>query len=189
MKASLKVKFPSIGLRIVKSAIAVFLCFLVGMVRQGNGMVFYSQLAALWCMQTYKKNTRQMAIQRTIGTIIGAIYGLIVILFNKYNASLFEMSDVLYALLISIMIALVIYTTVVINKKQASYFSCVVFLSIVINHLGDQNPYLFVWNRFLDTMIGIAIGIGVNSFHIRKQLDKETLFISGLDDKIGRAHV
>lgn len=32
-----------------------------------------------------------------------------------------------------------------------------VFLSIVVNHISDSNPYLFVWNRFLDIMIGDVV--------------------------------
>ena len=59
-------------------------------------------------------------------------------------------------------LVVIIYTTVLVNKKQASYFSCVVFLSIAVNHIGDMHPYLFVWNRFLDTAIGILVGVGVN---------------------------
>ena len=66
------------------------------------------------------------------------------------------------SVIISGMIVLVIYTSVFIKKKKASYFSCVVFLSIVVNHIGDLNPYLFACNRFLDTVIGIAIGVLVN---------------------------
>ena len=63
-----------------------------------------------------------------------------------------------YAVL-SGMIIPIIYTTLLINKKNASYFSCVVYLSIVVNHLGDENPYSFVFNRSLDTMIGIVLGL------------------------------
>ena len=88
------------------------------------------------------------------------------------------------ALAISGLIVLVLYTTVVLQKKQASYFSCVVFLSIAVNHVGDANPYLFVWNRFLDTMIGIAVGIGVNQFSLPVDRRKDILFISGLDDTL-----
>lgn len=61
--------------------------------------------------------------------------------------------------MISVMIVVVLYTTVVMKKKQASYFSCVLFLSIVVNYITDVNPYLFVWDRFLDTLIGILIGV------------------------------
>ena len=41
------------------------------------------------------------------------------------------------ALLVSVMIVIVLYTIVLIKRKQASYFSCVVFLSIVVNHAGS----------------------------------------------------
>lgn len=71
---------PGLGMRIGKSAIAVFVCYLIDLCRGGQGMVFYSQLAALWCIQVYRSNTRQNAIQRSIGTIVGALYGLLYLL-------------------------------------------------------------------------------------------------------------
>lgn len=184
MSREKKRKFPGIGLRIIKSAIAVALCYLVSFLRGNNGIVFYSQLAALWCMQVYVVNTRNNAIQRTIGTIIGALYGLLFLLVKQQVFIPGPMEELIDALAISLMLIAVLYTTVLIKKKQASYFSCVVFLSIVVNHMTDANPYLFVWNRFLDTMIGIAIGIGVNCFSLPKEKQKDILFISGLDDTL-----
>lgn len=173
-------KIPGIGMRIIKSATAVSLCVVVNMLRGADGMVFYSMLAALWCVQMYRNNTISNAIQRTIGTIVGAIYGLLYILvYPEKNA--INQEILLETLCIFVGIVLVIYTTVLINKKQASYFSCVVFLSIVVNHIGDANPYFFVWNRFMDTMIGILIGICVNSVRICINPDKDTLFVSGVD--------
>lgn len=184
MSREKKRKFPGIGLRIIKSAIAVALCYLVSFLRGNSGIVFYSQLAALWCMQVYVVNTRNNAIQRTIGTIIGALYGLLFLLVKQQVFIPGPMEELIDALAISLMLIAVLYTTVLIKKKQASYFSCVVFLSIVVNHMTDANPYLFVWNRFLDTMIGIAIGIGVNCFSLPKEKQKDILFISGLDDTL-----
>ena len=34
--------------------------------------------------------------------------------------------------------------SIISNLNRASYFSCVVFLSIVVNYISDSNPYLFV---------------------------------------------
>ena len=184
MNREKKRKFPGIGLQIIKSAIAVALCYLVSFLRGNSGIVFYSQLAALWCMQVYVVNTRNNAIQRTIGTIIGALYGLLFLLVKQQVFIPDPVEKLIDALAISLMLIAVLYTTVLIKKKQASYFSCVVFLSIVVNHMTDANPYLFVWNRFLDTMIGIAIGIGVNCFSLPKEKQKDILFISGLDDTL-----
>ena len=175
---------PPIGLRIVKSAVAIGICYLVSFFRGNRGIVFYSQLAALWCMQEYISNSRKNAMQRFIGTVIGALYGLVFLLIERSFGMEGRWKELYTALLVSVMIVIVLYTTVLIKKKQASYFSCVVLLSIVVNHAGDLNPYLFVWNRFLDTVIGIVIGIGVNSFSLPKDKKKDILFISGLDDTL-----
>lgn len=184
MKKILKIALPPIGMRIIKSAAAIAICYLVSFVRGNSGIVFYSQLAALWCIQVYISNSRKNAVQRFIGTIIGAVYGLIFLLLEeKMNFSVGK-NQAVNVLVISCMIIVVLYTTVLIKKKQASYFSCVVFLSIVVNHVSDSNPYLFVWNRFLDTVIGIIIGIGVNSFSLPRSRQRDILFISGLDDTL-----
>lgn len=188
---------PRIGMRIIKSGIAIFICFLIDIFRNGSGIVFYSQLAALWCIRDYVSETKRFAIQRTVGTVIGAIYGLLVLVINKcfleaaqQNSFFFSVfpreirNAVCHGLFISIVIILVLYTTVVFGQKQASYFSCVVFLSIVINHVSDLNPYLFVWNRFLDTMIGIAVGMCVNCFTLHRTKNRDILFLSGLDDTL-----
>lgn len=179
-----KIQIPGIGMRIIKSAVAILICYIVNILRGGHGMVFYSQLAALWCVQMYRSNTKNNAIQRTIGTVIGACYGLVYLLIYPNMIHLFRNVEWVEALVISIAIALVLYTTVVLKKQQSSYFSCVVFLSIVVNHVSDGNPYLFVWNRFLDTMIGIVVGITVNDIRLCLYPDRDTLFISGLDDTL-----
>lgn len=179
-----KFRLPPIGLRIIKSAAAVFMCYIVDLLRAGNGIVFYSQLSALWCMQDYTVETRQNAIQRTIGTIIGAIYGLIVLIIFDRLPIAEDIVPVVKAVIIALFIVPIIYTTVVLNKKNASYFSCVVFLSIVVNHANDIDPYIFVINRVLDTMIGIVVGVSFNLFRFRRNKNLDTLFISGLDDTL-----
>lgn len=187
MKNGKKMSLPPIGLRIVKSAVGVFLCFIIQMLRGGGGIVFYSQLAVLWCMQDYVSETKANAKQRTIGTICGAVYGLVVLVLMRRIGHLGIPNlqfDLMNAGIISLFIVIIIYTTVVMNRRQASYFSCVVFLSIVINHSLDVNPYLFVWNRFLDTMIGIVLGVMVNSFRLPRKYRRNILFVSGLDDTL-----
>lgn len=180
-----KYTLPPIGMRIVKSAIGVFLCYIVNLLRGGMGIVFYSQLAVLWCIQDYVSETKSRAKQRAIGTMIGAIWGLIIILLRAtINKYIYQMSDIIYGIIISLSIVLVLYSTVVLKKKQASYFSCVVFLSIVVSHITDDNPYIFVFNRFLDTMIGILIGVFVNCFELPREKHKDILFLSGLDDTL-----
>lgn len=176
-----KIQFPGIGMRIIKSSAAILVCYLVNMLRGEQGMVFYSQLAALWCIQMYRSNTKQNALQRTIGTVVGALYGLVYLLMAPLFINNPNIGSLISAIVISVMIILVLYTTVVLQKQQSAYFSCVVFLSIVVNHVQDINPYRFVMNRFLDTMIGIAVGLVINDIRLCFHPDRKTLFISGLD--------
>ena len=174
-----RVHIPHIGLRIIKSALGVLICFAIYFLRGKQGTPFYSALAVLWCIQNQTKNTVGNAIQRTIGTFIGAVYGLVYILV-KQNILYFG-DGFLHYCIISLALIPIIYTTVVIKQKKASYFSCVVFLSIVVNHLMDENPYVFVANRSLDTLIGIFVGLILNSVHFHGKLDKDTLFVVNMD--------
>lgn len=177
-----KISFPSIGNRILKSAAGVFLCACVYLLRGRSGMPFYSMLAVLWCIQPYRESTLKMALQRTVGTLIGALYGLITIILEIYIVPVYD-TPIGY-LLIAVMIIPVIYTTVLLDKRNASYFSCVVFLSVTVIHMGDSNPFLFVFNRTLDTFIGIAAGIAVNSARLPRKRVRKILFAAELDDML-----
>lgn len=172
-------RLPHIGMRIIKSAIGVMICFAIYFLRGKEGTPFYSALAVLWCIQSQSKNTVQNALQRTVGTGIGALYGLIYILIKEQIKGIGD--SFLHYFIISMVLIPIIYTTVVLKQKKASYFSCVVFLSIVVNHLMDENPYIFVANRSLDTLIGIFVGLILNSIYIHGRIDRETLFIADLD--------
>lgn len=167
-----------IGKRIIKSAISVGICFLVYVLRGYQGIPFYTALASLQCIQPYTKNTKKIAIQRTTGTFIGALFGLLLILIQSF----YSYPYIIYCILISLGVVCSIKTAVLLNKKNAAYFSSVVFLSITMVHIGDDNPYIFVLNRITDTLIGVAIGMIINSFHLPVKKNIDTLFVTGLDD-------
>lgn len=180
MKAGFRL--PPVGSRIIKSAVGVLLCWGVYLLRGRTGIPFYSMLAALWCIQPYVAKTRSMALQRTIGTFIGAAFGLITIVLEIYAFNIYDQP--LGFLVVALMIIPVIYTTVLIKRPNASYFSCVVFLSITVIHMTDENPFMFVLNRVLDTFIGIAVGMLVNSARLPRRRITDTLFTAELDDML-----
>ena len=121
-----------------------------------------------------------------MGTFTGAAFGLIVILLDTKLLHLEE--NLVHYLLISLFIIPLIYITVLLNKKNTSYFSCVVYLSIVVNHLGDTNPYLFVFNRVCDTMIGILLALVMNLARLPRKKRTDVLFVSGLDEALLNLH-
>lgn len=173
---------PPVGNRIIKSAVGVLLCWCVYLLRGRSGIPFYSMLAALWCIQPYITKTMSMALQRTIGTFIGAVFGLFTIVLEIYAFNIYDQP--LGFLVVALMIIPVIYTTVLIKRPNASYFSCVVYLSITVIHMTDENPFMFVLNRVLDTFIGIAVGMIVNSARLPRRRITDTLFTAELDDML-----
>lgn len=186
-----KFKFPPIGQRIVRSTIAVALCFVIYYLRGKQGIPFYTALAVLQCIQPYTTSTKKMAKNRTTGTLVGAFWGFIVIMislaFHGGMGHTLEESFLRY-MLISLFTGVVLYSTVVLDVKQSSYFSCVVFLSITVMHMGDESPLLFVFNRVLDTEIGILLAMMINSIHLPRTKNNDILFVSGIDDTILDSH-
>lgn len=176
---------PPVGARILKSTAGVVICYIIYILRGNQGTPFYSMLAVLWCMQPYSSRTLTMALQRTIGTLIGVTYGLITLLLEIYVLRIYN-SPAGY-IFTSLMIIPVLYTTVIMKKKNASYFSCVVFLSIAVIHISDANPFIFVANRFFETFSGIAIGVILNSASTIRKKDRETLFTAEFDDLLNKA--
>lgn len=180
----IKIKKPklTIGYRIIKSSISVVLCFLVYVLRGYQGIPFYTALAALQCMQPYRDSTKNIAIIRISGTFIGAFYGLITIAIQYQLLLPNQINEWAYYLLVAFCVIFVLKTAVYFNKKPAAYFSCVVYLCITMVHIGDQDPYMFVFHRVLDTLIGVLIGISVNAFSLPRDKKKDVLLVTGFDD-------
>ena len=154
---------PPIGKRILKSAAAVFFCLLLDQLRQGAGIVFYSCIAAVLCMQQDVSSSVRIGRNRVIGTLIGGVFGMLVLVGERWSSLDHWL---LHALIVSAVIIGIIYLTVLLHQTSASYISCVVFLSVVISHGHDADPFLFAMNRVLDTLIGIAVAYAVNAVHI-----------------------
>jgi hydroxymethylpyrimidine pyrophosphatase-like HAD family hydrolase len=172
---------PLPGQRIMKSVFAVFLCFVVYYLRGKQGIPFYSAIAVLQCMQPYRSNTAKVAWNRVQGTLIGAFWGTIAMLLELQIP---PQQDMLIYIVVSVFVGVVLYSAVLLDCKQSAYFSCVVFLSITVNHVTDANPYLFIFNRVLDTLIGVGLGYLVNMFHLPHTKQDDILFVSGIDDTI-----
>lgn len=161
-----KVKF--IGMRVLKTVLAVYICFSLELVKEG--VAFYSSIAAILCMQQDSKNSLETAKSRMIGTLLGGVFGFLAITTVDFlNIEIF--SNIHY-LILSLFLIPVIYSNVHVKSSASSYISCVVFLSITVNHGGDIAPMNFAINRVVDTLIGIIVSLGVNVLVNKKSFNK-----------------
>ena len=171
---------PKIGMRMVKSALAVFICFIIDYLR-GEGLPIFSSIAAILCMQKDTKNSLIVAVPRIAGTIFGGLYGLLVLylLKNPFETGI----PLLQYLIIAASMIPLMYFTVLIREPSTTYISCVVFLSVIVPQGTDLVPYVFAFHRILDTTIGIVVSLIVNVLIARPKQDQ---YLEILSDKLHR---
>lgn len=161
-----QLQLPIPGQRIIRSVIAVWLCFAVYFLRGRNGIPFFSAIAVLQCIQPYTKDIGKIARQKTIGTLFGSLWGLALLLQEGMFMKGGIPDEWPHYLLVGLFTGIVLYYTVLLRIRDVSYFSAVVFLSVAVNHSADESPYIYCLNRTLDTMTGIVIGELVNRFQL-----------------------
>ncbi|WP_326909329.1 FUSC family protein [Sedimentibacter sp. MB31-C6] len=149
---------PKIGMRNIKTTIAVFFCLLLfEIINRENS--FYACIAAVICMQNTVDNSMQKSISRIIGTAIGGFVAIIVLIFLET----YIIEDA-YFLFIPIGIIVLIEICVAINKKDAVSICCVVYLSILITKRQEGGYLIYTIDRIIDTSIGIFIALIVNKY-------------------------
>lgn len=147
-----------IGLRTIKTVLTVFICAMFGFWR--GQMAFFSMTAGVLCMQNTAGKTLETAFNQLLGTIIGALFGLLVL----YLEQLTTMRNLMpvYYLLCSLMLIPIILVTLVIKKPSISALACVVFLGIAVYQLDNSAPWMYALNRTLDSFIGIVAALIIN---------------------------
>jgi uncharacterized membrane protein YgaE (UPF0421/DUF939 family) len=140
-----------IGMRNIKTAIAVLICILISKLFKME-YPFFVVIAAIVSMQNSVTGSYKVGRQRMLGTFIGALIGLICASIDPGNA-----------IIASLGIILVIYFCNKLQWQQSTSIACVVFIAIMLN-IGSKNPLLYSFNRLLDTFIGINVALIVNHF-------------------------
>ena len=169
--------FPRVGMRMIKTALAVAICFMIYFLRGEEGVPIFSTIAALICMQPYMENTVESSVNRIIGTLLGAAFALVVLWGIRYIP--WEYRFFRY-LIISFAIIPVMYITVLMKKTGAAALAGIVLLSVCLSN-GGQPPIIDAWNRSVETIVGILVSMVVNGLHLPRRKEKDFLFVTGFD--------
>ena len=176
---------PPIGQRIIKTSIAVFICLLIYALRgyEGQDMRAESAIAAIICMQQYVSSSRQSALNRIAGSLIGVVWGLL-LLFLLYRFPILGENRVVLFLLMAAGVMLSLYTSVLVHKTESSALSAIIFLWLVICYPDVESPVILTANRILDLLIGILTAIAVNAFHLPRTKNPQYVFFVRSKDLI-----
>ena len=176
---------PLIGQRIIKTSVAVFICLLIYALRgyEGQDMRAESAIAAIICMQPYISSSREYALNRIAGSLIGAGWGLLFLILLYHFPVLGENRIILF-LLMAAGVMLSLYTSVVVRKTDSSALAAIIFLWLVICYPDIDSPLLLTFNRLLDMLIGILAAIAVNAFHLPRVKNPHYVFFVRTKDLI-----
>ncbi len=154
----IQLKLP--GLRIIKTAIAVFCCFIIAILRGHTDSVFYSVIAAIICLRSDMKTALSSGLSRMLGTFIGGFVGLLW-LYAELGRWL-SIYPVANYFCMSLVVVFLIWLISTIRQPNSATITVVVFFSIVLNHGNDINPLLFAYNRVVETIIGVVLAVVLN---------------------------
>ncbi len=157
-----------IGMRTVKTVVAVGICLLVFQFLMPKSSIngIQAALAATICMKSSLQNTLRTGLDRAAGTVVGSVMGVLFLL----------LSGVLPAVLISAIgilgVLIIIYLCNVFRLQASVTISIVVFLIILIGE-RDIPPVFYGLARLGETVFGIFIAYMVNRFLDMRYLKKK----------------
>ena len=155
-------RLPHLGQRIVKTTVAVFLCLLFYYLRgyRGQGMPTEAAITVIICMQPYVRETGKYALNRFVGTLIGAFWGLFLLLLLNDFPTLGEKVLILYAMMAA-GVLLSLYSAVTLRVSDAAGQAAIVFLCVVIAFPDIREPLQQAAHRMLDVFVGTAVATAV----------------------------
>lgn len=147
-----------VGMRIIKTVVAVFLCGLLAFLRSASG--FYSMIAAVVCIQNSAGKTIESSINRMIGTLIGGVAGVLVV-YGLDTLGVLYMELLRYVVL-SVMLIPIIKLCLAIKKPGCAAMACIVFLCVTVNHSIGDTPAIYSIDRLFETLVGVALACGID---------------------------
>ena len=180
-----RMHWPHIGQRILKTTIAVFICLLVYWLRgyRGQDMPSEAAITAIICMQPYVQRTRDYAFSRLAGTLIGAAWGLLLLLLLLAFPVLGENVLSRY-LLMSLGVMMSLYTSVLLRKPDCSSLAAIVFICIVIAFPEIDRPLQQAVIRITGVLLGTLVSILVNIARLPRDKVRDRVFFVRTKDLV-----
>ena len=172
---------PHIGQRLLKTAVAVFICLLIYVLRGYHGLVLHSAIAAIICMQPYVEDSKRIARNRIISTVIGGIWGLLFLLLMEALPGISSHMVLVYFIM-SLGVLLSLYSCVVLKVSASAALAAIVYLCVIITYPVIDDPLRYAFDRTLDTIIGVVVALVINMIHLPVKKHPEKVFFLHLKD-------
>ena len=146
----LQMQKPHIGLRTVKTAVAVVLAMAVAEAYGAtDSRLVFAMLGAMLTMEPTFRDAFQTFIFRTVGVLVGAVMGV-----------LLQMLPLPELAAIGIGVVLLITGYNVLRIHYSPLMPCLILVMLFVE--ADLHPWQYAFGRVWDTAIGMAIGLSIN---------------------------
>lgn len=152
-----------IGLRTIKTAVAVFLCLILQLLLpMSMHDAFYACIAAVVVMRETAKESLTSGTNRFLGTLIGGFIGFLLI---NIRTGIPYYNEWLYILLVPLGVLVCIYTCVHLKREDTVVICSVVFIGIAMDPtLNPKHTLSYVFYRVVFTSLGIVIATLINKY-------------------------
>ena len=160
---------PHIGMRIIKTAVAVMLAYgiflpfgLMYDTETYHGVLgqmgpLYACIACIVCMQSTLGQTVQSGVSRLIGVAIGGVLGVATLLLGDRLDNGLLVLPILGVLCVAGM-----WISLLIQRPVACVMACIVPCVILITGVTGADRYYYAAARIIETVIGVCVAMLVN---------------------------
>ena len=167
-----KITPPRIGMRTIKTAVAVALSYLIFV---PFGLLYNESYPGVWgyigplyacipcvvCMQSSLEQTLQVGMARFLGVLVGAVIGALMILIPEPVFNFWLVKAVMLGL--SCIVGILVCTHLF-HRPAACTMACILpcVMAISGSVTGDDRHY-YALARVLETMVGVSVAFLINS--------------------------
>ena len=194
---------PRIGMRVIKTAVAVVLSYLVFvpfrlLYREELGGVpgqlgpLYACIASIICLQSTLGQTLRQGISRLIGIGVGSLLGVATLLLGPALDDPWVKAPVLGAVCVA-----GVWLCLLLKRPAACGMACILPCVILITGVTGITRYYYAGARIIETVVGLLIALGVNAAlpdhrpepeeeepRIKMALDNETRKLCAIGDPV-----
>ena len=164
-----QITVPRIGMRVVKTAVAVVLSYLVFvpfrlLYREELGGVLgqlgplYACIASIICLQSSLGQAVQLGVSRLIGIGVGGVLGVATLLLGPALDNPWIKAPVLGAVCVA-----GVWLCLLLKRPGACVMACILPCVILITGVTGVTRYYYAAARIIETLVGLFIALGVNA--------------------------
>ena len=165
----MKNALPKVGMRMVKTAVAVMLCYGIF---APFGLIYRSELGGVWgqlgplyaciasivCTQSSLGQTMRQGVSRFVGVAVGGVLGAATLLLGETLEH-----PVVFIPLLGVICVAGIWICLLLKRPAACPMACIVPCVILITGVTGEARYYYAAARIIETVVGVAAAFLVNA--------------------------